>query len=192
MVNPRLISYSIEAKYTETVGFLASLGLNNGAIGKILLKNSSIIGYNVEKRLRPTVEFLKSVGLSQIDLQRVAVKFPEILCRDVGKLLSSNLEFLREVGFTKEQIRLLVVGYPPILVKSTKNSLEPRIRFLKEEMGREIGEVTDYPEFFRHRLKKSLQLRERLLKPKNIYCSLSDMLQCKHNKFLVKFGLVEG
>jgi mTERF domain-containing protein len=59
-------------------------------------------------------------------------------------------------------------------------------------MGRRIDEVTDYPDFFRHGLKKRLELRHKLLKKKNIACSLSEMLDCNQKKFLMKFGFFEG
>lgn len=122
----------------------------------------------------------------------MVVGFPEVLCRDAEKILKPNLEFLKESGFNNEQIRLLVTGYPPILIKSVRNSLQPRIKFLVEEMGRELAEVADYPEFFRHGLKRSLEFRHRLLRSNKIDCSLFEMLECKHRKFLVKFGLIEG
>ncbi|KAH7574753.1 hypothetical protein JRO89_XS02G0000400 [Xanthoceras sorbifolium] len=190
LLNPRLISYSIESKLTETVDFLASLGLaREGMIGKVLVKNPFIMGYSVHNRLRPTAEFLKSVGLKELDLQMVAVKFPEVLCRDVNKILRPNFAFLKRCGLEDGQIAALITSYPPILIKSIKNSLEPRIRFLVEVMGRQIDEVADCPDFFRHGLKKRLELRYKLLKENNINCSLSEMLDCNAKKFLVKFGL---
>ncbi|KAL5975436.1 Transcription termination factor mterf6, chloroplastic/mitochondrial [Asimina triloba] len=193
LFNPRLISYSIESKLARIVDFFASLDLNkDGMIGKILLKNPFIMGYSVEKRLRPTTEFLKSVGLTELDLQRLAMNFPEVLCRDVDKILRPNWVFLQRNGFSNGQIAVLVAGYPPILIKSIKNSLEPRIRFLTEVMGRRTEEATEYPDFFRHGLKKRLEFRHRLLSQRNIHCSLSEMLECNHKKFTVKFGLIEG
>jgi hypothetical protein len=44
-------------------------------------------------------------------------------------------------------------------------------------MERPIDEVTDNPNFFRHGLKKRLELRHKL-KQKNIACSLRKMLEC--------------
>ncbi|KAK2665768.1 hypothetical protein Ddye_004342 [Dipteronia dyeriana] len=190
LLNPRLISYSIESKLTETVDFLSSLGLaREGMIGKVLVKHPFIMGYSVSNRLRPTAEFLKSIGLKELDLQMVAVKFPEVMCRDVNKILKPNFNFLKRSGFEDGQIAALVTSYPPILIKSIKNSLEPRIRFLVEVMGRQIDEVTDCPDFFQHGLKKSLELRHKLLKEKNISCSLREMLDCNAKKFRIKFGL---
>ncbi|XP_059647338.1 transcription termination factor MTERF6, chloroplastic/mitochondrial isoform X2 [Cornus florida] len=190
LVNPRIISYSIESKLSQIVDFLASLGLTKeGMIGKVLVKNPFIMGYSVDKRLRPTLEFLKSVGLMELDLQRVAIGFSEVLCRDVDKILRPNLTYLRGCGFKDRQIAALVTGYPPILFKSISNSLEPRIRFLVEVMGRQIDEVVDYPDFFRHGLKKRLEMRQKFLKQRNIYCSLSEMLDCNQKKFLTKFGV---
>ncbi|GAV84799.1 mTERF domain-containing protein, partial [Cephalotus follicularis] len=193
LLNPRLISYGIESKLTEMVHFLTGLGLtNDGLIGKVVVKHPFIMGYSVDKRLRPTLEFLKSVGLKDLDLQRVAVNFPHVLSRDVNKILKPNFDYLKSSGFEDAQITALVTGYPPILIKSIKNSLEPRIRFLVEVMGRQIGEAVQYPDFFRHGLKKKLESRHKLLKQRNIHCSLSEMLDCNQNKFLMKFGLLEA
>nr|GEX97898.1 transcription termination factor MTERF6, chloroplastic/mitochondrial [Tanacetum cinerariifolium] len=181
--NPRIISYSIDVKLSGVVVFLAGIGLTKeGTIGKILVKNPSIMGYNVEKRLRPTTEFLLSLGVTKLDLQKVAINFPEVLCRDVDKILKPNCDYLKTRGFDSQQIATLVARYPPILIKSVKNSLEPRIRFLVEVMNRGLEEAADYPEFFQHGLKKRLERREKLLKQKNVTCSLSEMLDCNHKK----------
>lgn len=191
--NPRLISYSIETKLSHIVDFLTSLGLNKDAmIGKILVKNPFIMGYSVEKRLKPTTEFLMSIGLKELDLQKVAVNYPDVLCRDVEKALKPNFAFLKRCGFGDGQIAKLVTSYPPVLIKSIKNSLEPRIRFLVEVMCRSIDEVVDYPDFFKHGLKKRLELRQKLLKDRNINFSLSDMLECSQKRFIANFGLLEG
>ncbi|KAG8637356.1 transcription termination factor MTERF6, chloroplastic/mitochondrial isoform X2 [Manihot esculenta] len=192
-LNPRLISYSINSKLTEIVDFLAGLGLNkDGMIGKVLVKHPFIMGYSVDKRLRPTLEFMKSVGLTDMNLQTVVMNFPEVLCRDVNKILRPNLTYLRRCGFEDRQIAAIVTGYPPILIKSIKNSLEPRMKFLVEVMGRQIDEAADYPSFFQHSLKKIVESRYKLLKQKNVECSLSEMLDCNQKKFLMKFGSLKG
>lgn len=190
LLNPRIVSYSIEFKLSQTVDFLASLGLSkDGMIGKVLVKHPFIMGYSVEKRLRPSSEFLKSLGLTESQLQRVAVNFPEVLCRDVDKI-RPNIAYLVSCGLDSRQIARIVAGHPPVLIKSVDNSLKPRIKFLKEEMGREIQEVVDYPDFFRHGLKKRLESRQKMLRRNHIRdCGLSEMLDCNHQKFLLKFGL---
>jgi mTERF domain-containing protein, mitochondrial len=160
--------------------------------GKILNKDPFIVGYSVEKRLRPTTEFLKSIGLGEKELRRVVLNFPEVLSRDVDKILRPNLAFLRSRGFSNAEITSLVSGYAPILIKSVKNSLEPKIKFLVEQMGRQVGEAAEYPEFFKHGLKKSLEVRQKVLKERNMSCSLSEMLGCNQKKFAAKYGLVAG
>uniref|UniRef100_A0A6V7QSH0 Transcription termination factor MTERF6, chloroplastic/mitochondrial n=1 Tax=Ananas comosus var. bracteatus TaxID=296719 RepID=A0A6V7QSH0_ANACO len=198
---PHILAHSVEEKLCPFWLFSRHSGspksswvsLNKeGVVGKILTKDPFIMGYSVEKRLLPTTEFLKSIGLSELDLRRVVINFPEVLCRDVEKILKPNLAFLRRCGFNNAQVKDLVAGYPPILIKSVKNSLEPRIKFLVEEMGRGIGEAAEYPEFFRHGLKKSLEYRQRLVKKNNLHCSLSEMLNCNQKKFVTKFGLMVG
>ncbi|KAH9621023.1 hypothetical protein KSS87_005306 [Heliosperma pusillum] len=189
LTNPRIVSYSIEPKLTRVVDFLTKLGLTEeGLIGKILVKNPYIMGYNVEKRLQPTVDFLTKVGLTKSDLQKVAVNYPEVLCRDVNKVLKPNFDFLKSSGFDGQQIATVVSGYPPVLIKSIKNSLEPKIKFLVGVMGRRIQDVVEYPDFFRHGLKKSLELRQKVLSQKNADFSLNEMLYYNKKKFCLKYG----
>ena len=110
----------------------------------------------------------------------------------MSKILRPNFAYLKRGGFSDRQISAIVTGYPLIFIKSIKNSLEPRIRFLVEVMGRQIDEVANYPDFFRHGLKKRIELRHRLLKEKDVSCSSSEMLDCNQKKFLLKFGLFKG
>ncbi|KAL1556907.1 putative Pentatricopeptide repeat superfamily protein [Salvia divinorum] len=190
LLNPRIIRYSIESKLSQMVEFLADLGLyKEWMIGKVLVKHLFIMGYNVEKRLRPTCEFLRSLGLTGSQLQSAAINFPEILCWDVDKTLRSNVLYLESRGFRPSQIAAVVGGYPPVLIKSARNSLGPRIKFLEQVMGRQINEVVDYPKFFRHGLKGKLASRKKLLTRKGVECSLTEMLECNHKKFLLKFGM---
>lgn len=189
LLNPRIISYSIEPKLSRLVDFFAKLGLTeDGVIGKILVKNPYVMGYNVEKRLQATADFLKKVGLTKTDLQKVAVNYPEVLCRDVNKVLKPNFDYLRSCGFDDKQIAVVVSGYPPVLIKSIKNSLEPKIKFLVGVMGRQIQDVVEYPDFFRHGLKKSLELRQKVLSQKNVDFSLNEMLYYNRKKFCLKYG----
>lgn len=193
LLNPRLISYSIESKLTQVVNFLADLGLTKqGMIARVLIKHPFIMGYSVDKRLSPTTHFLKSIGLTDFDLQSVAINFPQVLCRDVNKILRPNFTYLNTCGFSSAQIVAMITGYPPILIKSTKNSLRPRIKFLVEVMRRQLDEAADYPDFFRHGLKKTVESRHKMLKERNIDCSLSEMLDCNPKKFFFKFGFFEG
>ncbi|KMZ75857.1 Mitochondrial transcription termination factor family protein [Zostera marina] len=193
LTNPRLVSYSIDTKLAVVVRFLGDeLGLREqeGMVGKVIAKHPSLMGYSVARRLQPTAEYLKSVvGLSVTDLQKLVLNHPEVLCRDVTKVLGPNVEFLRESGFGRAEMTAVVAGYPPVLIKSVRNSLEPRMRFLVKVMERGVDEVVAYPEFFKHGLKKRLELRHKALKEINVVCSLSDMLDCNRGKFNVKFGV---
>ncbi|EPS66195.1 hypothetical protein M569_08582, partial [Genlisea aurea] len=195
LFNPRIISYSIETKLSKVVHFLASMGLDRDGttIGKILVKHPAIMSYSVEGRLRPTHDFLKSsLRLTDLQLQRVAANFPEVLCRDVDRILRPNASYLKSCGFEEEEIGRVVGGYPPVLIKSVGNSLRPRMEFLRDVMRRSIREAVEYPDFFKHSLKRRLEWRQKVLMRKQvkIECSLSEMLECNHTKFLSKFGLL--
>ncbi|KAE8729577.1 putative Pentatricopeptide repeat superfamily protein [Hibiscus syriacus] len=135
LLNPRLISYSIESKLTEIVYLLATLGLTrDGMIGKILAKYPFIMGYSVDKRLRPISEFLKSIVLSVTDLQTVTMNFPEVLCRDVSKIIKNSLEprirFLVDVmGRQTDKL----ANYPDFFQHGLKKRIELRHRLLEEK-----------------------------------------------------------
>ncbi|XP_057766655.1 transcription termination factor MTERF6, chloroplastic/mitochondrial-like isoform X1 [Salvia miltiorrhiza] len=189
LLNPRIISYGIESRLSQMVDFLASLGLSkDGMIGRYVAKHPFITRYSIEKRLKPTCVFLRSLGLTESQLQRAAMNFPEVLCRDVNRVLRPNVVYLKSCGFSSSQLAAVVGGYPLVLIKSISKSLRPRIKFLKEVMRRRIDEIAEYPGFFRHGTRR-LESRQKLLTQKGMECSLSEMLDCKHKRFLVKFGV---
>ncbi|KAK9095748.1 hypothetical protein Sjap_021245 [Stephania japonica] len=195
---PHILSHSVQHKLCPLLAFLESLGVPNTKVGKILLLNPRLISYSIHSKLTPVVDFLSTIGLykdgmiAALLLKGLALNFPQVLCRDVDKVLRPNFAFLKDSGFRDAQVVALVTAYPPILIKSIRNSLAPRIKFLVEVMGRHIDEVVEYPDFFRHGLKKRLESRHRLLKQNNIVCSLSEMLDGNHNKFASKFGFIKS
>ncbi|KAG6399438.1 hypothetical protein SASPL_140919 [Salvia splendens] len=187
LLNPIIVSYSIESKLSRLVDFLASLGLSkDGMVGRFVAKHPFITRYSVEKRLRPACEFLRSLGLTEPQLQRAAMNFPEVLCRDVNRVLRYNVMYLESCGFSSSQLAAVVAGYPLVMINSVSKLLRPRIKFLKEAMGRSIDEIAEYPGFFRHDIRR-LKSRQKLLTQNGVECSLSEMLDCKHKRFLLKF-----
>ncbi|KAL1569226.1 Transcription termination factor mterf6, chloroplastic/mitochondrial [Salvia divinorum] len=191
---PHILVHSLEEKLCPLLAFFEGLGAPEKQLGKMILLNPRIISYSIESKLSQMVDFLAGLGLSkegmiESQLQRAAINFPEIICRDVDKTLRPNVMYLESRGFSPSQIAAVVGGYPPVLIKSASNSLGPRIKFLEQVMGRQINEVAEYPEFFRHGLKGKLESRQKLVTRKGIECSLSEMLECNHKKFLLKFGM---
>ncbi|KAL1569232.1 transcription termination factor MTERF6, chloroplastic/mitochondrial-like [Salvia divinorum] len=156
-------------------------------VGRFVAKHPFVTRYSVEKRLRPACDFLRSLGLTDPQLQRAAMNFPEVLCRDVNRVLRPNVMYLESCGFSSTQLAAVVGGYPLVIINSVGKLLRPRIKFLKEAMGRNIAEIADYPGFFRHDMRR-LKSRQKLLTQNSVECSLSEMLDCKHKRFLLKFG----
>ncbi|KAG6651467.1 hypothetical protein CIPAW_06G113200 [Carya illinoinensis] len=194
---PHILSHSVEEKLCPLLAFFQALGVPEKQLGKMILLNPRLISYSIESKLTEIVDFLATLGLTRDGMiGKVLAKNPFIMGYSVDKRLRPTSDFLKSVGLTKHNLQSVAMNFPEVLCrdanKSIRNSLEPRIRFLVEVMGRQIDEVTDYPDFFRHGLKKRLQLRHKLLKEKNIACSLSEMLDCNQKKFLMKFGLFEG
>ncbi|RZC45820.1 hypothetical protein C5167_038776 [Papaver somniferum] len=140
---PHILSHNVEEKLCPLLGFFEALGVPEKQLGKLLLQNPRLVSYSIDTKLTHIVEFLASLGLSKEE-------------GTIGKVMKS--------GFGDRQIASLVSGYPPVLIKSVPNSLEPRIRFLLEVMKRQIEEVVEYPDFFKHGLKKKLEVRQKLLK----------------------------
>ncbi|KAG6499354.1 hypothetical protein ZIOFF_039120 [Zingiber officinale] len=156
---PKILTLSLNQKLVPSFQCLATFGSKPGEVASAITKFPGILSHRfeqklssasflpsfrhfreatgVEKRLWPTTEFLK----------------------DVDRVLRPNLAFLKWCGFHNKQIANLVAGYPPALIKSVSKSLEPKMRFLVEEMGRDISEIANYLEFFRHGKNKSLEAK---------------------------------
>ncbi|XVE93027.1 hypothetical protein REPUB_Repub01dG0154600 [Reevesia pubescens] len=194
---PHIVSHSVEEKLCPLLAFFQALGVPEKQLGKMIILNPRLISYSIESKLTEIVDFLATLGLTREGMiGKVLAKYPFIMGYSVDKRLCPTSEFLKSVGLSETNLQTVAMNFPEVLCrdmsKSIKNSLEPRIRFLVEVMGRQIDEVANYPDFFRHGLKKRLELRHRLLKEKDVSCSLSDMLDCNQKKFLLKFGLFKG
>ncbi|KAJ8461252.1 hypothetical protein OPV22_034178 [Ensete ventricosum] len=187
----------------STVEFFKEKGLDDESINRMRRRYNRLENTG-RGRASESWDSLGSFGIQKRRLPYVVSKCPQdphnglkseacsyCPCGREALPITSFLPDARNIGETTgKQIAALVAGYPPVLIKSVNKSLEPKIRFLVEDTGREINEIAEYPEFFRHGIKKSLEHKP--LAQMNVPCRLSEMLSCNHQKFIAKYGLAAG
>ncbi|ONK68765.1 uncharacterized protein A4U43_C05F15770 [Asparagus officinalis] len=166
---PRILTLSLDnkllSKLMPTVHCLETLGSKPRDVAAAIAKFPSTLVHSVEDKLWSSVtalrqfseilDFLEDCGLDQDGIiGRILVKHPFIIGYSFERRLSPTTGFLKSIGLSeldlKKTIAVLVTEYPPVLIRSIKNCMEPRIRFLVGVMGRDISEIVEYPQYFRH------------------------------------------
>ncbi|URE20116.1 mTERF [Musa troglodytarum] len=156
--------------------YLGSIEIQKRRLPYDVSKCLKILTLCFNQKLVPTVRCLAILGSKPGEV----VKFPHIFSHTLEeKLCPLLLAFFRMLGTSEKQL-------------VSTNPWNPNIRFLVVDMGREVHEIVEYPEFFQHGIEKSLEFRHKLLKQKSIHCSLSEMLSCNQKKFIAKYGLAAG
>lgn len=101
--------------------------------------------------------------------------------------LLPRIRYLKQRGLSERQIAFMVGRFSPLLGYSIEEVLKPKLDFLVNIMEKPIKEVVDYPRYFSYSLEKKITPRFRVLKGRNVECSLKDMLGKNDEEFAVEF-----
>lgn len=80
----------------------------------------------------------------------------------------------------------MVLRVPSLLTFSVENNFRPKVEFLVGEMGREVGELKEFPQFFAFSLEKRIKPRHMMMVERGFgssRISLGDMLRVSDGEF---------
>ncbi|CAA7398773.1 unnamed protein product [Spirodela intermedia] len=169
--------------FLKVVSFMEEVGFDHEIIGKILCRCPELFAADVEQTLTKKLGFLTELGISSAHLPRVIKKYPEVLLYDVDRALLPRTRFLMKAGLSKGQVGSMVFRFSPILGYSVGAVLRPKLEFLVNAMGRPLRDVVEYPRYFSYSLEKKIEPRFRLLRGRNVDCTLRDMLGKNDEEF---------
>uniref|UniRef100_A0A5B6Z6F6 Mitochondrial transcription termination factor family protein n=1 Tax=Davidia involucrata TaxID=16924 RepID=A0A5B6Z6F6_DAVIN len=174
-------------EFLLVVSFLKDLELDKETVGRILGRCPEIFASSIEKTLKKKLDFLRGIGVSKSHLPRVIRKYPELFVCDVNKTLLPRLKYLMKTGLSKRDVAIMVCRFSPLLGYSIEEVLRPKVEFLVNTMEKPLKDVVDYPRYFSYSLEKKIKPRYRVLKGRNVECSLKDMLGKNDEEFAADF-----
>ncbi|KAL9312202.1 putative transcription regulator mTERF family [Arabidopsis thaliana] len=179
-------------EFLKVVCFLEDLGFQKEIVGQILCRCPEIFGCSIEKTLQKKLIFLTRFGVSTTHFPRIIKKYPEFLIYDADKTVLPRLKYLMEIGISEREIAFMIRKFSPILGYSIDKVLRPKFEFLVNSMEKPVREVIEYPRYFSYSLEKRIKPRFRVLKGRNIECTLQEMLGKNDEEFAADFlGLGE-
>ncbi|CAD5189258.1 unnamed protein product [Musa acuminata subsp. malaccensis] len=176
---------------TESWDYLGSIGIQKRRLLYVVSKCPKILTMGLNQKLVTTVRCLATLGSKPGEVTSAITKFPHIVSCSVEEKLCPLLAFFHMLGISDKQLGKMLLLNPRLISCSVETKLTQITDFLAS-IGLNKEGLIVYPEFFRHGEKKSLEFRHKLLKQKNVHCSLSEMLSCNRKMFIAKYGLAAG
>nr|XP_024403083.1 transcription termination factor MTERF4, chloroplastic-like [Physcomitrium patens] len=173
-------------EFNEVMNFLLKIGVEEKHLGGMLKRHPGVFASDVKSVLEPKVQFLRQLGMKEELLFRVLRFFPEMLTMRIDSL-RSRVKYLQDEGFHNEVICCMICRFPPLLSYNPESVLKPKLEFLVNSMGRSIYEVVEYPRYFSYSLEVKIKPRARVIKLRQVKCSLREMLHLNDDQFASKF-----
>ncbi|PSS15877.1 Transcription termination factor like [Actinidia chinensis var. chinensis] len=132
----------------------------------------------VETRLRPTLYFLQSIGITEIN------RHTSLLSCSVEQKFIPRIEYFQKIGFSYRDTISMFRRFPPLFCYSIKENFEPKFDYFMVEMGRELKELKEFPQYFSFSLENRIKPRHRQCVEKGVFLSLPMMLKISEARFL--------
>ncbi|THU67491.1 hypothetical protein C4D60_Mb05t25180 [Musa balbisiana] len=137
---------------------------------------------SVPSQLLPALRFLRRLGF--VGRRRITCRTTLLLVSSVEATLLPKLDYLRGLGFSHRETRSMVLRSPGMLTFSIENNFKPKVEFFLHDMGRDLSELKDFPQYFSFSLEGKIRPRHRLLVESRLRMPLSEMLKVSDGEFM--------
>ncbi|WOK94260.1 transcription termination factor MTEF1, chloroplastic-like [Canna indica] len=150
-------------------------------IRKAVVRCPRLLVSSVPDQLLPALRFLRRLGF--VGRHRITCRTTVLLVSSVETTLLPKLEYLRGLGFSHQETRCMVLRSPGLLTFSIENNFKPKVEFLLNDMGRDVSELRDFPQYFSFSLEGKIKPRHQLLEDNRLWMPLSEMLKVSDGDF---------
>ncbi|KAL8157274.1 hypothetical protein AgCh_002106 [Apium graveolens] len=136
---------------------------------------------DVDDIMRPAFCFLKNLGF--VRMNAISCQTTLLLVLSVEVTIMPKLDYLISLGFAYDEVARMVVRSPALLTYSVANNLMPKIEYLLNVMGRDLGELKGFPQYFSFSLEGKIKRRHGLLVKHGLTMPLPEMLKISDGEF---------
>ncbi|KAK9093374.1 hypothetical protein Syun_028285 [Stephania yunnanensis] len=165
---PSIASASLE-DIKPVVDFLLSLEFTLPEFRRICGMCPEILTYRVSNIVPVFTFLLREVKVKIADIKRVINRRP--------RLLVSMMEYLEKMGFSHRDVISMVGRFPQMLCYGIESNFEPKLHYFVFEMGRDLKELKEFPQYFSFSLEKRIRPRHRLCVEKGVCFPLTLLLK---------------
>ncbi|KAK1435002.1 hypothetical protein QVD17_00757 [Tagetes erecta] len=146
----------------------------------VIHRRPRLLTSDVKTRLRPALYFLQgTIGISEIN------KHAHLLSSSVEDKFLPRIEYFHEnIGISYDDTILIFRRFPSLFCYSIKDNLEPKFNYFVVEMGRDLKELVDFPQYFSFSLENRIKRRHLRCTEKGVCLPLPAMLRSSERRFM--------
>ncbi|CAD5320497.1 unnamed protein product [Arabidopsis thaliana] len=142
-----------------------------------LRRRPRLLACSVDHQLRPTLYFLQRIGI--LDPH----KHTYLLSCSVDNKLVPRIDYFEKLGFSRRSATAMFKRFPQLFNYSIAENYEPKLKYLMVEMGRDVREVLEFPQYFSFSLENRIKPRHEACAAKGVRFPLPVMLKTNEAGF---------
>ncbi|KAL0740410.1 hypothetical protein Bca4012_081923 [Brassica carinata] len=177
---PELLSSPLASHTIPVITFLLrEVGVDSTFdLRQALRRRPRLLACSVDHQLRPALYFLQSLGIPEPRRHTYLLS-----CSVEGKLLPRIEFFERNLGFSRRSAAAMFKRFPQLFNYSIGENYEPKLSYLVGEMGRDVREVLEFPQYFSFSLENRIRPRHVACVERGVRLPLAVMLKTKEDGF---------
>ncbi|KAF6142297.1 hypothetical protein GIB67_040004 [Kingdonia uniflora] len=174
---PELLTYMSSDIIPVFTFLLREANVNGCHLRRVINRRPRLLVSDVDNRLRPTLYFLQRLGITQVH------KHTSLLSCSVEDKFIPRIDYLEKIGFSHRDAMYMIRKFPQLLCYSIKFNFEPKFEYFLMEMGRELKELKEFPQYFSFSLDKRIKPRHSLCVHKGVFFPLPVLLRSTDEQF---------
>ncbi|KAJ0975342.1 hypothetical protein J5N97_017307 [Dioscorea zingiberensis] len=180
--HPSLLTSDPEDPLLASLRFLLGpVAIPCSQLRRAVLRCPRLLVTSVPNQLQPALYFLRRFGF--VGSHRITSQTALLLVSSVERTLIPKLEFIQSLGFSFKETQKMVLRSPSLLTFSIENNFKPKVDFLVGELGRDLKELKEFPQYFAFSLEGRIKPRQQMLKESGLWMPLTDMLKLSDGAF---------
>ncbi|KAJ0259713.1 hypothetical protein HA466_0060260 [Hirschfeldia incana] len=177
---PELLTSPLTSHTIPVITFLLrEVGVDSTFdLRQALRRRPRLLACSVDLQLRPTLYFLRRIGIVNPQKHTYLLS-----CSVEGKLLPRIEFFERRLGFSRRSAAAMFKRFPQLFNYSIGENYEPKLSYLVGEMGRDVREVLEFPQYFSFSLENRIKPRHVACAERGVRLPLAVMLKTKEDGF---------
>ncbi|KAG6693791.1 hypothetical protein I3842_09G018800 [Carya illinoinensis] len=156
---------------------LREVCVNGSDLKRVINRRPRLLVCSVKQRLRPTLYFLQSIGIYEVN------KHTSLLSTSVEEKLIPRIEYFEKIGFSHQDAVSMFRRFPQLFNCSVKHNFEPKFDYFVVEMGRDLQELKEFPQYFSFSLENRIKPRHQCCVEKGVCFPLPVLLKTSETQF---------
>ncbi|KAK9072710.1 hypothetical protein SSX86_009145 [Deinandra increscens subsp. villosa] len=176
---PEVLTLPLPSIISVVTFLLREAHVSGHNLRHVIHRRPRLLTSDVKTRLRPALYFLQgTIGISEMN------KHTHLLSCSVEDKFIPRIEYFHEnIGISYDDTILIFRRFPSLFCYSIKENLEPKFNYFVVEMGRDLKELVEFPQYFSFSLENRIKQRHLRCVEKGVCLSLPAMLRSSEKRF---------